>query len=184
MITVIGLSGSLRRQSFNTALLRAAADLMPAGAVLDLRTLHGIPVYNADDEAATGIPPAAAALKDAIAAADGLLLSTPEYNNSIPGVTKNGIDWLSRPPADIRRVFGGKPVAIISASPGGFGAVLSQTAWLPVMKTLGAPVWPGPRLTVSRAGSVFAEDGSLTDDTIREQLRKFLAGFVASLQDR
>jgi NAD(P)H-dependent FMN reductase len=100
----------------------------------------------------------------------------------MPGVAKNGIDWLSRPPSDIKRVFGGKPVAIMSASPGGFGAVLSQTAWLPVMKTLGASVWSGPRLTVSRAGSVFAEDGSLTDDTIREQLRKFLAGFVASLQ--
>ncbi len=184
MITLIGLSGSLRRQSFNTSLLRAAAGMMPEGATLDLRTLHGIPVYNADDEAATGIPPAAAALKDAIAAADGLLLSTPEYNNSIPGVTKNGIDWLSRPPADVKRVFGGKPVAIISASPGGFGAVLSQTAWLPVMKTLGASVWAGPRLTVSRAGSVFAEDGSLTDGTIREQLKKFVAGFVASLQSR
>jgi len=153
MLTVIGLSGSLRRHSFNTALLRAAADLMPAGAVLDLRTLHGIPVYNADDEAATGIPPAAAALKDAVAAADGLIFSTPEYNNSMPGVAKNGIDWLSRPPSDIKRVFGGKPVAIMSASPGGFGAVLSQTAWLPVMKTLGASVWSGPRLTVSRAGS-------------------------------
>ena len=184
MITLIGLSGSLRRQSFNTALLRAAADLMPAGAVLDLRTLHGIPVYNADDEAATGIPAAAAALKDAIAAADGLIVSTPEYNNSMPGVAKNGIDWLSRPPSDIKRVFGGKPVAIMSASPGGFGAVLSQTAWLPVMKTLGAPVWAGPRLTVSRSGSAFSEDGSLVDEAVREQLRKFLAGFVASLQSR
>jgi NAD(P)H-dependent FMN reductase len=157
---------------------------MPEGAVLDVRTLHGIPVYNADDETATGIPPVVAGLKDAIAAASGLLLSTPEYNNSIPGVTKNGIDWLSRPPADIKRVFGGKPVAIVSASPGGFGGVLSQTAWLPVMKTLGAPVWPGPRLTVSKAGSVFAEDGSLADDAIRDTLKKFLAGFVASLQGR
>ena len=88
MITIVGLSGSLRRPSFNTSLLRAAAGLMPEGAVLDLRTLHGIPVYNADDETATGIPPVVAELKDAIAAASGLLLSTPEYNNSIPGVTK------------------------------------------------------------------------------------------------
>lgn len=184
MITVVGLSGSLRRQSFNTALLRAAAGLMPEGTVLDVRTLHGIPVYNADDEATTGIPPAAAALKDAIAAASGLILATPEYNNSMPGVTKNGIDWLSRPPADIKRVFTGKPVALLSASPGGFGAVLSQTAWLPVLKTLGAPVWAGPRLAVSRAGSVFGEDGALMDDAVRDQLKKFLAGFVASLQPR
>jgi len=81
----------------------------------------------------------------AIAAADGLLLVTPEYNNSIPGVFKNAIDWLSRPPADISRVFGGKPVAIIGASPGGFGTILSQEAWLPVLRTLGTKPWFGGR---------------------------------------
>ena len=104
MITVIGLSGSTRRESFNSALLRAAAAAMPAGAELRIESIGAIPLYNGDEEAAHGIPESVARLKDAIAAAAGLLLVTPEYNNSIPGVAKNAIDWLSRPPADIRRL--------------------------------------------------------------------------------
>jgi NAD(P)H-dependent FMN reductase len=104
---------------------------------------------------------------------------TPEYNNSIPGVFKNAIDWLSRPPADIARVFGGRPVGVIGASPGGFGTILAQNAWLPVLRTLGAQFWPGGRLQVSRAGGVFNEAGELADEAIRAQLGKYLAGFVA-----
>jgi chromate reductase, NAD(P)H dehydrogenase (quinone) len=120
-------------------------------------------------EAAEGIPGPVAALKDAIAAADGLLLATPEYNNSIPGVLKNAIDWLSRPPADIKRVFGCKPVALIGASPGGFGTILAQNAWLPVLRTLGAELWSEGRLLVSRAQAVFGEDGTLSDQKVRER---------------
>jgi NAD(P)H-dependent FMN reductase len=178
MTTLIGLSGSLRQGSFNSALLQAARELMPEGSELTVGTIHGIPLYNGDVEATEGIPEPVAVLKDAIAAADGLLLATPEYNNSIPGVFKNAIDWLSRPPADIRRVFGGKPVALIGASPGGFGTILGQNAWLPVLRTLGAEFWSEGRLPVSRAGSVFTEDGRLSDDGIREQLRSFVHGFV------
>jgi NAD(P)H-dependent FMN reductase len=111
MISLVGISGSTRRASFNSALLRAAAAAMPAGAQLRIESIAAIPLYNGDEEAAHGIPEPVARLKDAIAAADGLLLVTPEYNNSLPGVAKNAIDWLSRPPADIGRVFGGKPVA-------------------------------------------------------------------------
>ena len=132
----------------------------------------------AGDEAAHGIPPPVAALKDAIAAADGLLLATPEYNNSVPGVFKNAIDWLSRPPADIPRVFGNRPVAVIGASQGGFGTILSQSAWLPVLRTVGTRAWFGGRLHGSRAATVFDADGKLLDDGIRDQLRKFLDGFV------
>jgi NAD(P)H-dependent FMN reductase len=99
MATIVGISGSLRRGSFNSALLRAAAELMPDGATLRVETIAGIPLYDADDEATNGLPPAVVRLKDAIAAGDGLLLATPEYNNGIPGVAKNAIDWLSRPPA-------------------------------------------------------------------------------------
>ena len=84
-------------------------------------------------------------------ASDGVILATPEYNNGIPGVFKNGIDWLSRPPADIPKVFWGRPFAIIGASPGGFGTILSQDAWLSVLRTLGARFWSGGRLMVSRA---------------------------------
>lgn len=184
MTTLVGISGSLRAGSFNSSLLRAAATLMPDGATLELGTIVGIPLYDADEEARTGIPPAAARLKDAIAAADGLFLCTPEYNNSIPGVAKNAVDWLTRPPADIARVFRGKPVAIAGASPGGFGTILSQNAWLPVFRTLGADLWMEGRLMVSRAGSVFGPDGALLDDGVREQLRKFMAGFVAHVRKR
>ncbi len=108
MTTIIGLSGSLRQGSYNTALLHAAAALMPDGASLTVKTIHGIPLYNEDEEDAHGIPPLVQELKASIVAADGLLLSTPEYNNSIPGVFKNAIDWLSRPGADIPKVFGVK----------------------------------------------------------------------------
>ena len=179
MTKLIGLSGSLRQGSFNSALLRAASELMPDGADLTIGTINGIPLYNEDVETAEGIPEPVTALKDAIAGADGLLLATPEYNNSIPGVFKNAIDWLSRPPADIGRVFGGKPVALIGASPGGFGTILSQNAWLPVLRTLGAEFWSGGRLLVSRARNVFDQDGALADETVREQLRRFVQDFGA-----
>jgi NAD(P)H-dependent FMN reductase len=175
---LIGISGSLRQGSYNSALLRSAAGLMPEGAELVVETIRGIPLYDGDVEAAEGIPEKVTALKDAIAAADGLLLVTPEYNNSIPGVFKNAIDWLTRPASDIPRVFGDKPVAVIGASPGGFGTILSQNAWLPVLRTLGADHWSGGRLMVSRAQGVFNQDGTLADQKIEELLRDFLQGFV------
>lgn len=182
MARILGLSGSLRAGSFNTALLRAAAELMPAGSSLEIATLHGIPLYDGDLEAREGIPPAVQALKERIAGCDGLLLATPEYNNGVPGVLKNGIDWLSRPPADIPRVFGDRPVAILGASPGAFGTLLSQNAWLPVLRTLGTRAWFGGRLLVSRAGAVFDAEGAMVDDKVRGQLQQFLQGFVASLE--
>ncbi len=178
MTTIIGIAGSLRKGSFNASLLRAAARSMPAGSTLDQASIAGIPLYDADVEA-QGMPPLVASLKDRVAAADGLLLVTPEYNNSMPGVLKNAIDWLSRPDADIPRVFGGKRVALIGASPGGFGTILSQNAWLPVLKTLGTELWAGKKLLVSRAKTVFDEAGNLTDAKVGEQLAKFLEAFVA-----
>jgi NAD(P)H-dependent FMN reductase len=178
MTTIIGLSGSLRKRSYNTALLHAAAGLMPEGATMTVKTTHGIPLYNQDDEAAHGVPPVVQDLKAAIAAADGLLLSTPEYNNSMPGVFKNAIDWLSRPSADIPKVFGGKPVALIGASPGPYGTLLGQSAWLPTLRTLGTKPWFGGRLLVSNADEMFDPTGQLTDAALQEHLRKFLAGFV------
>ena len=179
MISLVGLSGSLRRGSFNTSLLRAASELMPEGAHLTMGTIRSIPLYDADLEAAEGIPPPVIELKEQIAASDGLMLATPEYNNSMPGVFKNAIDWLSRPPADIKRVFGGKPVALLGASPGGFGTVLSQNAWLSVLRYLGTRPWFEGRLLISRAHNVFDnETGIIRDGTVREQLRQFVHGFV------
>lgn len=178
MTTILGISGSLRRGSFNTSLLRAAAELAPQGATIEIASLHGIPLYDGDLEAESGIPAAVSALKDRIAAADGLLLVTPEYNSSLPGVFKNAIDWLSRPGADIPRVFGDRPVALMGATPGPGGTILAQAAWLPVLRALGTRAWFGPRMLVSGAGKVFNAEGALTDDKIRGQVQSFVAGFV------
>jgi chromate reductase, NAD(P)H dehydrogenase (quinone) len=184
MLRIIGLSGSLRRGSYNSAVLRAAAALMPPESALQIESIRGIPLYDGDDEAAHGVPEPVARLKDLIAGADGLLLVTPEYNNSLPGVTKNAIDWLSRPSDDVPRVFRGRPVAIAGASPGGFGTILAQNAWLPVFRTLGADLWPGGRLLVSRAASVIGADGEITDPTTRQAIAKCVAGFVAHIRGR
>ena len=154
---------------------------MPAGAELEIGSIAGIPLYNGDVEV-EGIPASVAALKEKVVQADALLLVSPEYNNGIPGVFKNAIDWLSRPSSDIARVFGGRPIALIGASPGNFGTILSQAAWLPMLRTLGADHWAGGRLLVSHAGQIFDAEGNLTDDAIRERLRLYLEGFVAHIR--
>lgn len=182
MAKLVGLSGSLRAASFNTGLLRAAAELVPDGSSLAVATPEGIPLYNADLEREAGMPEAVERLKAQIIAADALVIATPEYNNGIPGVLKNAIDWLSRPPSDMARVFAGRPVAVIGASPGGFGTILAQAAWLPVLRTLGTRPWFGGRLMVSRAGSAFDAAGNLTSPETRTQLEAFLAGFVADIE--
>ncbi len=178
MARLLGISGSLRKASFNTGLLRAAIDLVPDGATLQAGSIAGIPLYNGDDEREQGIPAAVQRLKQQLAEADGLLLFTPEYNNSMPGVLKNAIDWLTRPASDIASLFGGKPVAVLGASPGGFGTILAQEAWLPVLRTLGTRPWFEGRLMLSRAQSVFDANGNLTDEATRQRLAQFIAGFA------
>src|SRR5689334_22880211 len=177
MATIIGLSGSLRAGSFNTALLRAATGLMPSGTQLLVRTIHGIPLYDGDVEASTGIPAAVRELGEAIANAQGLLLATPEYNNSLPGPFKNAIDWLSRIDDEAKPIFAGKPVAVIGASPGGFGTLLSQDAWLSVLRTLQTRPWFGGRLLASRAAGLFDAEGHLVDEGLKKKLQEFVAGF-------
>ena len=178
MTTIVGISGSLRKHSFNAGLLRAAVEAVPEGCSMTLGTIQGIPLYNADMEEKKGIPPAVEELKNQIADADGLLLVTPENNNAMPGVFKNVIDWLSRPPEDRARVFTNRPVGLMGATPGNFGTAFSQYAWLPVLRVLGTQVWSGRLLWVSGALKKFDEQGNLTDDGVRKQLVKYLQGFT------
>ncbi len=180
MTRILGISGSLRAQSFNTMLLHAAQLVVDdSNITLDAATLYGIPLYDGDAEQRDGVPEAVLALKARIVACDGVLLVTPEYNNSIPGVFKNAIDWLSRPSSDAARVFGNRAFAVIGASPGAFGTTLAQTAWLPVLRTLGTRLWSGGRLMVSRAHLAFDEHGAIRDDALRSQLGDFVRGFAA-----
>ncbi|MBC2664660.1 NAD(P)H-dependent oxidoreductase [Novosphingobium flavum] len=181
MARLIGIGGSLRAGSYNSGLLRAAAELMPEGSTLEVHSIRSVPLYDADEEAAIGVPDSVAVLKEALAGADGLLLATPEYNNSLPGVLKNAIDWMSRPPADSARVFAGKAAALVGASPGGFGTILAQEAWLPVLRTLGTRPWFGRKHYVSHAGKLFDGDGNLVDEAARKALAEYLAAFVSAI---
>ena len=184
MSTIIGVCGSLRRGSYNLMLLRAVADAMPEDAPIQIESIHDIPLYNADVEAEHGIPAAVQQLKDRVAAADGLLIATPEYNNSMPGVLKNAIDWLSRPPADIPKVFRGKPVGVIGATPGMGGTILSQAAWLPVLRVLGVQPYFEGRVIISGAGKVFDEAGRILDTATADRVRAYATGFAAFVRQR
>jgi chromate reductase len=152
---ILGLSGSLRRDSHNTRLLAGAAKLLPATAELVLfDQLGAIPPFNEDDENAT--PAAVAELKAAITAADAVLVATPEYNASIPGVLKNALDWASRPASDTP--LRGKPVAVVGASTGLFGAVWAQAETRKVLATIGARV-VDRELPVAQADEALGSDG-------------------------
>jgi NAD(P)H-dependent FMN reductase len=178
MVTIIGLCGSLRTGSFNRMLLQAAVESCPPGTTIEPESIGEIPLYDADVEG-QGMPLAVQRLKDRIAQADGLLIVTPEYNNSIPGVLKNAIDWLSRPAEDIPRVFRGRPVAIMGATIGSGGTALSQAAWLPVLRFLGMRPWFERAVLISDAARQFDSDGRLTDAAMRQRIRTFVEGFGA-----
>ena len=179
MTAIIGLCGSLRHGSFNQMLLRAAVEQAPSGTAITPESIRQIPLYDGDVEEAQGVPLVVQRLKNQIANADGLLIVTPEYNASMPGVLKNAIDWLSRPPADIPRVFRGRPVAIMGATPGPGGTALSQAAWLPVVRLLGMRPWFEGSVLMSDAGRVFDRDGRVTDVAAQQHIRTFVEGFAA-----
>ena len=178
MTTIIGLSGSLRKGSFNTALLHVAAEVAPAGCTLRAETIHGIPLYDADLEAKSP-PRAVLDMQKKIEAADGLLLVSPEYNQSIPGVFKNAIDWLSSFPLGGDKIFRGLPVGLIGASAMWSGTLGAQTAWLPVFRGLAMKPYMGGTLHVGGARDKFDEGGTLTDSHTREALARWMKGFAA-----
>jgi NAD(P)H-dependent FMN reductase len=179
MTQIVVIPGSWRLGSFNGFLARAAVELAPAGCTATLESIRDIPLYDGDVEAASGVPAAVERLKSAVVAADGIVLVTPEYNNSVPGTFKNAIDWLSRPPKDIARVFKGRAFGLIGATPGKGGTRLAQAAWLPVMRTLGASLWSGGSLFIADAATVFGETGEVKDAKVRELLTRYMQGFAA-----
>ena len=179
MGTILAIPGSWRKGSYNAALARAAQALAPEGWAIEIASIAGFPLYDGDLEAAQGLPPAVAALKERIVAADALLLVTPEYNNSVPGTLKNAIDWLTRPASDIARVFGDKPTGLIGATPGPGGTRLAQAAWLPVLRLLGTRPWFGKSLYLADAGKAFDAGGALVDERLRGVLAAYLQGFAA-----
>jgi chromate reductase len=174
-VKVVGFAGSLRQGSFNRALLRAAVELAPERMAIETLDIADIPLYNADVEA-QGDPEPVAAFKRAIGAADGLLIATPEYNLGVPGVTKNVIDWASRPPRNA--VLDGKPVAVMGATPGMGGTARGQSQLRQAFVFTNSYAMPQPEVLVRRASDLFDADGRLTDEPTRAHLVKFLNAFA------
>ncbi|HZF26961.1 MAG TPA: NADPH-dependent FMN reductase [Steroidobacteraceae bacterium] len=179
MLRLLAFSGSLRRGSFNTALLHAAIDVAPDTCTIELASIRDVPLYDGDYEVEHGIPEPVRKLKDRFAGADGVLISTPEYNGSVPGVLKNTIDWMSRPSADIARVYKQQPLGLIGATTTMGGTRLSQQALLQPFRNLDVHLWSGTLLYVVQANQAFDAQGKLIDDKVRQLLTKYMAGFVA-----
>jgi chromate reductase, NAD(P)H dehydrogenase (quinone) len=170
---LLGISGSLRSGSYNTALLHACRELLPSGCTLELAALDAVPLYN-DDVRAVGYPPAVQQLRERIAHADGVLIATPEYNYSVPGVLKNAIDWASRPP---NQPFEQKPVAIMGASPGGIGTARAQYHLRQCFVFLNSCLLNRPEVMIPNAHERFDAAGKLIDAPTRQQVAKQLEAF-------
>ena len=172
---VVGFAGSLRRGSYNRALLRAAAELAPQTLHITIHELDSIPLYNGDVEA-DGVPPSVVQLRDAIRRADGLLIATPEYNHGVPGVLKNAIDWLSRPPGD--SALNGKVAAVMGASPGITGTARSQSQLRQAFVFTNTYALLQPEVLVGRAHEKFDAEGGLVHQATRDFLSTFLERFA------
>jgi len=170
----LGISGSLRRQSLNTAALRACAGLLPPGVTMDLADISAIPLYN-EEIREQGLPASVQTLREQILRADALVIATPEYNYSMPGVLKNAIDWASRPPS---QPFEGKPIALMSASPGGFGGARAQYQLRQVFIYLNGLILNRPEAMISAAHTKFDAQGELTDPTAADQLKALLSALA------
>jgi chromate reductase len=173
-IIILGFAGSLRKDSYNKALLRAAEELMPKGAMLEIFDLEGIPLFNQDLE--NRMPRKVKEFKTKIRTADALLIATPEYNYSVPGVLKNSIDWASRPFED--NSFEGKPVAIMSASTGILGGARAQYHLRQVLVSLNMHPINRPEVVVASADEKIDEKGDLTDEMAREKIGELLENLV------
>jgi chromate reductase len=177
-MNILGVSGSLRKMSFNTSLLRAAVEMAPTGVTIDIFGLEEIPLYN-DDVRVAGFPPAVIAWREAIRRADGVLIATPEYNFSFPGVLKNAIDWASRPPD---QPCSGKPVGLMGATGGLSGTMRGQYQLRQVLLGVDMLAMTRPEVFVRNAKDKFAASGALTDEETRALVRKFVDALIAWTQ--
>lgn len=173
-IRILGIAGSLRRESYNRAALRAAAELAPEGATLEIFDLDGIPMFNQDED--QNPPDKVVELKRRIREADAVLFVTPEYNYSIPGVLKNAIDWASRPYGD--SAWNGKPAAIMGASVGTLGTARVQYHLRQIMVFLNMFPINQPEVMIGSASKRFDQEGNLTDDATKEFIRQLLQNLV------
>jgi len=180
-LRILGISGSLRSRSFNTALLRAAAELAPPNVCVEVFDLKGIPLYDADEEAARGYPEQVAALREAIARSDGLLIATPEYNFSVTAALKNAVDWASRGGSE--SPLQGKPAAILGAG-GRFGTLRSQLHLREILLHNDVRLVGSPQVMVDGASSKFDDDLRLTDERHRGQVAKLLDSLCDLIVDR
>lgn len=175
-IKVLGIAGSLREKSFNKAALRAAVELAPDGMTIEpFERLREIPLYDDDVRVSQGFPAAADSFREKIRAADALLIVTPEYNYSVPGVLKNAIDWASRPPD---QPFEGLPIAIMGASPGRLGSARAQYHLRQCFVFLNGLVLNKPEVMIGGAGQLFDDELRLTDQPTREMIGKLLASLA------
>jgi len=172
---LIAISGSLRKDSLNTRLARLLTEVAADGVTVEVHGLHGIPLYNGDEEDAHGIPPAVTALRQAIKAGDGLILVTPEYNAGMPGVFKNALDWLTRPGSEMKPTFSMRPTALAGATPGAWGTALAQSSALINLRQLGVNLFPD-YLRVSRADGKLEDSG--VDPDLKTMAGKWLGDFV------
>ncbi|HEX8533030.1 MAG TPA: NADPH-dependent FMN reductase [Allosphingosinicella sp.] len=174
-LRILGFAGSLRRASYNRALLRAAREQAPDGMIITIFDLIDIPLYNGDAEA-SGEPPAVARLRQEIRSADGILMVTPEYNHGVPGVLKNAVDWCSRPPQDA--ALARKPVGLMGASPGSTGTARAQSQLRQSFEFTSSYAMPQPEFLMARANEKFDAEGKLTDEPTRLFLQRFLRAFA------
>lgn len=183
-LNILAFAGSLRSNSYNRRLVRAAAGAAPAGLLLTVHdTIADIPLFDEDLEAADPAGPAGVKrLRAAIASADGVLIATPEYRQSLPGVLKNTLDWLSRDDAEYRTVLSAKPVAIIGATPGHWGTKLAQSQLRHTLTAMGALTMASPQLYVAEAAAAYDDDAEDFDAATRKRLQRFLEGFQGWVQ--
>lgn len=181
-MNIIALSGSLRKASFNTRLGDVMVERAPEGVTVELATCHGIPLYDGDLESAEGIPNAVIALRERIKRADGLIIITPEYNAGMPGVLKNALDWLSRPPKEMYPTFKDRATALAGSTPGGLGTTLAQSGALVVLRQFKVKLFPD-HLRVSKAADALSGEGDIDQQTA-QMLDTWLAGFAEFVRAR